>query len=391
MGVHFYTKPSKGGLSAIYLRVDRWGHRIVSSTPYKVGPGQWNEKRGLPETKSAALVKLKRDLERLEAKIEDFLITRSTKIQMKAGVRTIIFSTPSTMEEAFQEFFEKISGPGGSSAFRLYRTAFNQLKNFVEERGEVLDFKDVNLQYLEDFRQWTKVKNFSPNSATRWIKALKTFFKWAQSKKLIESSDWMQVKGTTQEKEITHLNREEVLALIHAPLPERLAKVRDLFCIGCLTGLRYSDLTRITPFNVGPDEIRIRSKKDDDMILIPIGPDLKKILSRYPDLKLPTISNQRGNDYLKEIFKATDLNRPILASRWEEGRRVSFFRPLSEIATFHLARRTFITLSLEMGMTPENIMKITGHSDFKAMRPYLKITDRLRKEQFEKTWGRGLG
>ena len=55
-----------------------------------------------------------------------------------------------------------------------------------------------------------------------------------------------------------------------------------------------------------------------------------------------------------------------------------------ELITTHCARRTFVVNSLRLGIPAEVIMKWTGHSDFKAMKPYIEIVDELKKENMSR-------
>ena len=79
-----------------------------------------------------------------------------------------------------------------------------------------------------------------------------------------------------------------------------LDRVRDLFLVGCYTGLRFSDFSRLTPKNIADGFIEIEQSKTGDSVVIPVHSVIKKIIKKYNGLP-PTISNQKFNTYLKDI------------------------------------------------------------------------------------------
>ncbi|RNI22053.1 hypothetical protein EFB08_23255 [Rufibacter latericius] len=56
------------------------------------------------------------------------------------------------------------------------------------------------------------------------------------------------------------------------------------------------------------------------------------------------------------------------------------------LVTSHTARRTFVTISYELGMPPQAIMKITGHRSMAVFLKYLGISKNFVKEQFDNAW-----
>jgi integrase len=102
---------------------------------------------------------------------------------------------------------------------------------------------------------------------------------------------------------------------------------------------------------------------------------------------LPQISSQKMNTYLKEIGKLVELNEPVRIVRYQGAKRIEDRGPKWEYLTSHVARRTFVTLSLEKGMRPEVVMSITGHRSFKTMKKYIALNENGRKEDMDKVWG----
>ena len=93
------------------------------------------------------------------------------------------------------------------------------------------------------------------------------------------------------------------------------------------------------------------------------------------------------NEYLKDLCELCGFNAPITRVVVRAGKRVEETRPKYELVGTHAGRRTFICFALSSGIPPQVVMKWTGHSDYKAMKPYIDIAEKVKAEQmaiFEK-------
>jgi integrase len=87
------------------------------------------------------------------------------------------------------------------------------------------------------------------------------------------------------------------------------------------------------------------------------------------------ISNQKMNGYLKDLCEICGFNEPITRICWKDGGRVEETAPKWALMGSHAGRRTFICNALTIGIPPQVVMKFTGHSDYKAMKPYIDIAE----------------
>jgi integrase len=114
----------------------------------------------------------------------------------------------------------------------------------------------------------------------------------------------------------------------------------------------------------------------------------RAILEKYKDSTnehaLPVVSNDKMNDHLKEIGKIVGIDEPQRIVYFVGNQRYEEVYPKYELLTTHCGRRTFIVISLYLGIPAEVVMKWTGHSDYKSMKPYIKIVDELKEEQMKK-------
>ncbi len=165
--------------------------------------------------------------------------------------------------------------------------------------------------------------------------------------------------------EVISLTNEEFEALYYLDLSanKRLAQVRDVFCFACSTGLRYSDLNQLKREHIKHDEIRITVKKTKEPLSVPLTPYSKNILAKYEAMHrpLPVISNQRLNDYVKELCSMAGISEQVEIVRFRGTKREAITYKKYELIGVHTGRKTFATLSLERGMSAEEVMTITGH------------------------------
>ncbi|WFE85006.1 site-specific integrase [Parabacteroides chongii] len=170
----------------------------------------------------------------------------------------------------------------------------------------------------------------------------------------------------------------------------RLAQVRDVFCFCCFTGLRYSDVYNLKKTDIKDTKIDIVTIKDVDNINIELNKYSRAILDKYKDLDikkgkaLPVISNQNYNDYLKELGQLAEMNEEMTEVWYVGSKRMERTVKKWEVLTTHVARKTFVVNALTLGISPQVIMRWTGHNDIKAMKPYTKIVDKLKEQEMKK-------
>ena len=84
------------------------------------------------------------------------------------------------------------------------------------------------------------------------------------------------------------------------------------------------------------------------------------------------------NKRLHILCKLAGIDEPIKSTHYEGNKRIDEVKPKYELVGTHCGRRTFICTALAKGIPPSVIMKWTGHSDYKAMKPYIDIADKVK-------------
>ncbi|MGL5261855.1 MAG: site-specific integrase, partial [Bacteroides sp.] len=193
-------------------------------------------------------------------------------------------------------------------------------------------------------------------------------------------------------KEVIYLTWEELIYLFDYDFKEKryLERVRDVFCFCCFTGLRYSDAKKLTREDIFNDYIEIVTQKTTDRLKIELNDYSRSILSKYEDdpllghKALPVISNQKMNEYLKEMGRLVGFDTPTRIVYFKGNKRFEEVKPKYELLATHCGRRTFVVNALYLGIPAEVIMRWTGHSDYKSMKPYVKIVDDLKASEMSK-------
>ncbi len=198
-------------------------------------------------------------------------------------------------------------------------------------------------------------------------------------------------------KEVIYLEWEELLHFLNYDFPANkpsLPAVRDVFCFCCFTGLRYSDVAKLRRSDIHreqtPPYMSIVTKKTTARLHIELNKYALALLDKYEgvglpnDKALPVISNVKMNENLHEAAEEAGIDEPVNIVSYVGSKRSEVVVPKYSVLTTHAGRRTFIVNALRLGIPPAVIMEWTGHSDFKAMKPYIKIVNVAKVENMER-------
>lgn len=389
------------------LIVMKWrydGKRVVLSTGASVPPKFWN--------KTSQRVKQNRDfpqhrqINALLARLEAQTLTLAYDFKAQG-----ISPSPARFKEALlqklgqgkadqvslfsfaEQLIEEAKATGKAPAtISNYKYALSKLLAYQKARKKALDFDTLDEGWKNDFvsflfsqlHQGKPPKNSTVNKVLRVVR---TFLNEAFRRGLTAEKVTDRVKLSIPEGEAQHvyLSEREIQALYQLEgLPERLERVRDAFVIGCLTGLRFSDFSRIRPENIQQLEregeqipaLVITSQKTGTRTVLPlVNPVLVELLQKY-DWKAPrAISSQKFGDYIKELCQLAGFTDPIEQTSIRAGRQVKKVFPKYELVSSHTARRSFATNAYKRGLPPREIMKFTGHKTLASFMRYIKLTE----------------
>jgi len=277
---------------------------------------------------------------------------------------------------------------------------FAALGEHLRKYGENLSLSQMNESGIQGFIDSLHREGLRNTTIYKTMYNLRMFLRWCYKRGLLGNNDFETYRprlrgGDGSQKEVIYLEWEELMQLYEYQFGENhcgIAAVRDVFCFQCFTGLRYSDVAKLKKedVNLSAGYFTTVTKKTVDSLKIELNKYSRAILEKYADvplkrgLALPVISNAKMNEYLKTIGEMVGINAPQREVYFKGSTRYEEVHPKWEMLTTHCGRRTFVVNALMLGIPGEVIMSWTGHKDYKAMRPYIKIVDTLKASEMEK-------
>ncbi|PSL03874.1 site-specific integrase [Cecembia rubra] len=274
----------------------------------------------------------------------------------------------------------------------VYKSLKGKLEAYLKKSRISISFEKIDLAFFRSFENYL-IKEGEINNITiaKQLSTLKTFLNYASMDGIKVNDSWRAFKITRQTLEVIALTEKEFLTLYNLDLSnnKKLDKVRDVFCFGCATGYRYSDLNQLRRGHIYGMEIRLTVQKTQKPLMVPLNKYAYEILEKYKEMEmpLPVISNQKMNDYLKDLGKLAEINEPIEIVRYRGANKVVNIYPKYDLLTVHVARKTFATLSLEKGIPVETVMSVTGHSSYSSFQRYVKVTEERKRKEMARAWG----
>ena len=275
-----------------------------------------------------------------------------------------------------------VFSPGTLKSIRLAR---KQFEVFQVKSGRVYDFNDIDYGFRTMFLSYLYgEKKYNVNTAAKCINTLVTILGAAEAEGYHNNMKCLSRQFRAKRKDVDniYLTKEELTAMMEADISHltKLHEVaRDIFMVGVYTAQRVSDYNNIAPENIivrpdGSTIIRVRQKKTGAWVSIPVKDELKQILKKY-DYRLPHVSEQAINLYIKEVAKAAGIDEQVTVESTAGGRVTLQMRPKYELVQSHTARRTGATLMYLAGMDVFNICMMTGHSSVAMLKKYIKASD----------------
>ena len=399
----------------IRMRVNFASKRIEFTTGYRIDAAKWDTDK--QRVRNGCTNKLKQSASEINASLLGYY-TEVQEIFKKFEVEEIM-PTPEQIKEAFNALHKPIeeevkprkSTPNAfykvfdefvrdcgrqndwtDSTYEKFAAVKNHLMNFRD--GLTFDFFDE--KGLNDYVAYLRdVKEMRNSTIGKQLSFLKWFLRWAFKKGLHQNNayDSYKPKLKSTQKKIIFLTWEELNKLREFEIPaakQALDRVRDVFLFQCFTGLRYSDVFNLRKSDIKGDHIEVTTVKTSDSLIIELNKHSKAILDKYKDVAfednkvLPVITNQKMNDYLKELAELAGIDEPVRQTYYRGNERIDEVIPKYALLGTHAGRRTFICNALALGIPPQVVMKWTGHSDYKAMKPYIDIADDIKANAMSK-------
>jgi integrase len=297
-----------------------------------------------------------------------------------------------SFEDAFCEFIKNSEGTKQNTTIMSYKSTITHLKKFSRIKKMGLSFDKIDFKFEDSLRDYfiSEVK-LTNNTVARYFRVLKTFLNYCLERGYTQNQIFKKFEVKEKQKEVYVLTLEELNRIYTYQFKEGvLNQVKDIFCFSCFTGLRFSDVMNLKRENIQGNQIKIIIQKTQEDLIMPLNEFAFSILEKYLEFQnpLPVITAQKTNQYLREIGKLLNINEPVRTVTYRGNEKIEKYLPKYEILTFHIARKTFITSSLILGMNDRIVKDFSGHRDEVSFRRYVNFADNYKKKIMNNIWSK---
>lgn len=272
---------------------------------------------------------------------------------------------------------------------RHYSSDINKLKEYQETLKAPITFDNFNViaykKYLEEGGRKT-------NTVVSIMKRLKAFFNYCKNelqlidKNPFDSINFASKVGVELYNEPVCMTREELTHLYTYNFTNSIDMlVRDMFCLQAALGCRIGDFVRLTYDNIQNNTLTYYPEKTREIankVIVPLSYRAKNIINKYKgkgdnNLIMPFINSVEYNRQLKSVFRIASLNRKIIIYNRDNKKEEVF--ELHQLASSHLARRTFVDILCQAGEPIHVVASMSGHSEnSKAFDRYRRRPEQLQ-------------
>lgn len=372
---------NKSGNCSIMVRITINGEKSQFSSKLQINPDLWDTTNGKVLGRSAEAISINRLLDAMRVKIDEIYYRHLNDYGyvLPEKIKNILLGIDTDKKKMLLEYFAehnefyllKIGKDTSQTTHGRYELTKGRLKEFLMAEYKLSDIPIIELTpiFVEKFFLFLQNDhNCNNNTALKFVQRFRTVFNYIKSTGAdIKIDPFVSFRFKTT-KVVREVLTQEEIDIIYKKnfLTERLRHVRDVFIFMCYTGLSYIDVAQLTEDNIktafdGHQWVMTKRQKTNVPSNIRLLEIPLEIIERYKgkqeDGKLfPVCSNQKMNEYLKEIATICGINKPI---------------------TCHVARHTFgSTVTLANGVPIETVSKMLGHTDVRTTQIYARIVDK---------------
>lgn len=244
-------------------------------------------------------------------------------------------------------------------------SSLNKLRKFQPE----ITFSSINKDFLESLQAWLTSKGgIRISSAWRVIKTLTTYARRADqagiSVNLASISKYTMPKYENRKTYLAPAELETLRSYYRSPtIPEHHSRILGHFLFSCISGLRFSDVQRVSWKNIHGDMlvfVPYKTRRREKMVKIPLIEEHFSLIANDKGKLFNTVTEQVTNRTLKDIAGICGIRKNL---------------------TTHVARHTFATESLRKGIGVEVVKELMGHEKIQTTLEYTHVDEaRLRAE-----------
>ena len=411
-------------ITSIIIDVSVDGARIKLFTGFKIKVVDWDFKKGFVKTYpgKSTNVLISRRLKETELTIYEYLDQyrygkpRLTFIELEEKLNQLIDNPRTSFNKNkksgvgrgadtvlyFWDYFIKDSESGvrlsptkkklKPSTINSFKTTRKKIAAFFNSKGWDLKLWEITQEHIDMLSDHLILDlEWSMNTHAKFMMDLLQMVKYAVKLKKLPPAILTELKFDTSREEtdaiyITMDQIKEMYAIKKFDLPEQEV-VRDMFVIGCFTGMRFSDYSVLDPSAIRNNRLSFIQVKTGAKVTIPIHPIVNEILQKYNYVLPPVPRNNEFNAIIKTVGeKMPSLHVPFTKQITYKRELVEIEKMKYEFLMTHTARRSFCSNEYIRGTDPMIIMSISGHKSYKSFMRYIKVSGDQFADKMEKIW-----
>lgn len=374
-------KVKANGRAPIVARLIVNGDMVHFSTQMDIEPDCWDGKANRTLGQTGEQRKINNFLDELRSSVQRFYYDMQASGQQVSALalKNKLCSTEEKPVKSTMELFDKfiaeyaviVQNNGyGKEALVRYKICKNRVQEFLQSEihADDIPLENINKRLLDRFYLWNRsTYKVCNNTAIHFMHKFSTVYKMAWDNGWVQGNPFHQLKLKKDKADRAYLTIDELERMANKEFSsERLERMRDIFLFCCYTGLSYIDVKTLTTDNLvrkpdGKMWIVTKRTKTEVPVHVPLLDVALRLIEKYEPMRkgnlvFPVYSNQKSNDYLKEIAALCNIDKDV---------------------TFHVARHTFATtITLDNGVPIESVSKMLGHTNVQTTQIYARITDR---------------
>lgn len=284
-------------------------------------------------------------------------------------------SNTKTFKDFLNYFLDNAKNNLNESTIRQYKSSIKTFIEFENHLAIELQFSSFNMELYDSLLDYYyNVRKNSNNTIGNRIKHLKAILNYAHNRGYIKNRIFDSYTKPSSETDDIYLTFDECAKIESLNLDNKADEtVRDLFLVGCETGLRFEDYSNLTKSNFKDGLLTVITKKTKQRVTIPVSKVLARLLDKY-NLRLPNLkSNTIFNRKIKTICGKAGIDVKTTLKKDINGTMKDISKPKNEWVSSHTARRSFATnYYMETDTHIYDLMCITGHKTEKQFLNYIK-------------------
>lgn len=366
-------EPNKKGLNPVYIRAFQHGKKVEIATSVALSKEDWSEKKQRVKRRNLAHEKYNAILEAFDKKALKVILNNFVheNTPLTLGQFKDYMHSEGQSEESFTNYILHYLNENKTrlklESWWSYKSQVTKMLKFKK----AISFADINEKFINDYHHYMlHVLCNNENTASKSLRALRTFVNISMRYGYIKSNPFKYITIKKVDGKRDFLTAEELNKLTQAYFISKVmdAKQKEIlryFLFSCYTGLRYSDLKELKVSSIEGNSLQIKMHKTGYVVGIPLTNKALQLLPEqsHSQTVFRVYCNKVTNRILKELGKQYNIPKKL---------------------TCHVARHTFATVSITLGIPIEVVSKLLGHTNLKTTQVYAKIVDNVKEREMAK-------